>query len=407
MIKKLKRRFVMVSMLAVVIVLLLIMVSVNAANYMSMTDSADRLLELIEENGGSFPRMEGGFHGAPGQINGGFTPESPFETRYFTVSFGADGEVSAVNTGSIAAVARDKAVEYAGEIYKNGRDKGYVDVYRYRVSENENGATVTFVDRARELRSFYVLLKSSAAVCLAAALGVFLLLIISSGRAIKPIADSYEKQKRFITDASHELKTPLTVIDANTEVLEMTVSENQWTRSIHNQVAKLTELTGNLVALTRLDEGGNMLMTDFSLSDAVEESVNAFITPAQQQGKTIEMELRRNMTLEGNEEAIRRLVGILMDNALKYSDGGSIIKVQLKAGGKGAVLQIKNATAGIEKGDHSELFDRFYRGDQSRNSEKGGYGIGLSMAKSIVSAHKGRIMAKSENGNTLTVTVNL
>ena len=231
-------------------------------------------------------------------------------------------------------------------------------------------------------------------------------MLLLSKRAIKPIADSYEKQKHFITDAGHELKTPLTVISASADVLEMTQGENEWTQSIRNQVVRLTELTNSLVSLARMDEhDSKLLMTDFSISDAVTESLEPFSRLASQQGKHVEMNIQKNISFDGNEESIRKLVGILIDNAIKYSGEKGEIAVTLKSVSRGPMLQMKNSVDEISKGNHDELFERFYRGDASRSSEIGGYGIGLSIAKAIVCAHKGKITARSEDGKSLLISV--
>ena len=243
-----------------------------------------------------------------------------------------------------------------------------------------------------------------ATISLALAIGQF------TWGAIQPIAESYEKQKHFITDAGHELKTPLAVISANTEVLEMTEGENEWTQSIKNQVARLTEMTNNLVALARMDEHeSKMLMTDFSVSDAVSESLEPFFAVAEQKGKPIAADIQRGLTLCGNEDAIRKLVGILADNAIKYGMDGETIQLSLRAAGRGIALQTKNfVEGGVEKGSHEELFERFYRGDASHSSTQvAGYGIGLSMVRAIAAAHKGKISAKSDDGRSLTITVSL
>ena len=234
-------------------------------------------------------------------------------------------------------------------------------------------------------------------------------MLLFSRRAIQPIADAYEKQKHFITDAGHELKTPLAVISANTEVLEMTQGESEWTQSIRNQVGRLAELTNDLVSLARMDErDSRMLMTDFSLSDAVSESLAPFVAVAGQRGKPIQTDIQEGLTLCGNEEAIRRLVGILADNAIKYGAEGGEIRITLRSAGRGMVFQTRNRVeTPIKKGAHEELFERFYRGDASRSSKVAGYGIGLSMARAIVAAHRGKISAASEDGASLAITVTL
>lgn len=222
------------------------------------------------------------------------------------------------------------------------------------------------------------------------------------------MAESYAKQKRFITDAGHELKTPLTIISSNTDVLEMTQGENEWTASIKSQVKRLAKLTNDLVSLSRLDEeNSKLIMTDFSLSDAVTEALEPYKKLAEQNGKRLDAFVQLNISYTGNEDSIRKLVGILADNAIKYSSVGGAITVSLKQSGRGAALQFSNPVDSIEKGNHDIMFERFYRSDESRSSETGGYGIGLSIAKAIVLSHRGKIGARSDDGRSLIITVNL
>lgn len=434
-IKKLQKRFILVAMCAVFAVLTIIMGIINITNYVDVISESDRTLAMLIENGGDFPRTMTGKNGtgnienAKRNANGsggldkddlgpgnesikphlnGMSAEAPFETRYFTVIFNDSGEVSSSNTGSIAAITSDEALTYAKQIYESGHKKGFLNIYRYNTTKTDSGTMVLFLDCSRGMNVFHSFLKTSLFVSLVGIIGVFIIVMLLSKRAIKPIAESYEKQKHFITDASHELKTPLTVISANTEVLELTNGENEWTKSIHNQVSRLTELTNSLVSLARMDEReSRLIMTDFSLSDAVSESVEPFKQVISQQGKTLDENIQKNLTYTGNEDSIRKLVGILMDNAIKYSDDMGKIAVFLKLGNKGVVLSIKNTVYHIEKGNHEELFERFFRGDASRNSETGGSGIGLSIARAIVVAHKGKITARSDDGHSLIINVTL
>ncbi len=403
MIKSLQKRFILIAMSAVFIVLAIIMGAINLTNYHGMVKDADTTMAILEENNGYFPRPD---NGKDKHISPGMSEETPFETRFFAVYMTDEGKVTSVNTGSIAAISTAQAIEYAQEIYVSGKEKGFLSRYRFALSDTENGKMVVFLDCSRGISFYRSFLKASFAVSAAGILAVFIIVLLLSKRAILPIAVSYGKQKQFITDASHELKTPLAVISANTEVLEMTQGENNWTQSIRNQVSRLTELTNSLVSLARMDEhDSRLLMTDFSLSDAVAESLEPFRQVAAQQNKRFDISVAPNLTLCGNEEAVRKLVGILADNAIKYSGERGDISVTLKSGSKGLLLQTKNTVDEIAKGSHDELFERFYRGDSSRSTATGGYGIGLSIARAIVSAHKGKITARSEDGASLTISV--
>lgn len=259
----------------------------------------------------------------------------------------------------------------------------------------------------REQRAFQTLLITSISVSVVGLFAVFVLVVIFTKKVFRPVAESYEKQKRFITDASHELKTPLTIISANVEVLELEEGENAWTESIQKQIGRMNKLVEQMVTLNRMDEDNTLQeVTRFDLSEAVSETAELYVPVAARQEKTMTLQIEEEVKLCGDEAAIRQLVSLLLDNALKYSDKSGQIKVTLKKRGKHSELSIWNSVEEIQKGNLDRLFERFYRLDSSRNSGTGGSGIGLSIAKSIVEAHKGKISARSTDGRSIEFIVN-
>ena len=402
MIAKLRRKFILIAMCSVVAVVFCIMAALNVANYMSVSENADEVLSYLSENSGQFPKTD---NHKNTDIFRGFKSEAPYVTRYFTVVVNDSGEAETVNTGSIKTVTSKQAVDMAVAVWKSGAEKGYSGDFRYMTSSTDNGTMVIFLDNSRELSSFRMFLNISLFASLGGTAVVFVLVWFFSRRAIKPIAESYEKQKQFITDAGHEIKTPLTMIETNAEVIEMENGESKWTEGIKKQVQRLAELTDSLISLSRMDEeGSSVLMTEFSLSDAVCETADSFAARAKLSGRELSCKAEPMISYTGDERSIRRLVTIFLDNALKYSPEGGAVELELKRRGKGAVITCKNSVeGGIDRGPHQELFERFYRRDASRNSS-GGYGIGLSMAESIVKLHKGKITARSDDGETIVMT---
>lgn len=394
MVKQLRRKFILVAMCSVLTVLAVVIGVINVVNYRNVVGNADRIIGLLKEGGGSF----GGMHGKP------MSPETPFETRYFSVVLDAEGNAVAVNVEDIAAIGAPDAAAYAEELYRNGRISGFYGVYRYGVTGDSSRTMYIFVDCTKDLSSFRNFLWVSIIVSVVSFFVIFVLVFIFSGKVMKPVADSYAKQKRFITDAGHEIKTPLTIIGADAEVLEMQDGANEWTQSIKEQVVRLTALTEKLIFLARMEEGGQELrFTDFCISDAVEETLQTFSAVAIARGTELQADVRPNLTYHGDENMIRQLVSLLVDNALKYSDGDSIT-LSLHAIGNKMQLCVKNRASYLADGDLNVLFGRFYRGDRSRNSETGGHGIGLSVVHAIVAAHKGKVTARKE-GDTVTFTV--
>lgn len=263
MIKNLRRKFIGIAMSSVILVLFGIIGVINIANFRSVNENANARLAILAENDGVFPRPGDG-RGMKTSPRRDMSPEAPFDTRYFTVLLRQDHSVISVDTGRIAAVSTETATEYALELCEKGKTSGFLGNYKYLAVPKGEETLYLFLDCSRELSTFYAFLWASLAVSTVGILLVFALVLFFSKLAVKPVAESYEKQKRFITDASHEIKTPLTIIGANTEVLEMEHGSDEWTASIKKQVARLTALTEKLVFLSRMDEEGAVLqMTDF------------------------------------------------------------------------------------------------------------------------------------------------
>ncbi len=493
MLKKLRRKFIAIAMLSVSIVLIAIVGTINIANYMSTNEALDARLKLIAGNGGTFPDLlEQKNMGVEGNktdsINNGtstrkeppsgktdvqppedmnqadlkendlkdnglkendlkrhgISPESQFDTRYFTVTINSNGEVENIDTSKIASVSSENATEYAKKLWKSGKKgdgkSGFADNCKYLTVDEDGSTMYIFLSCQRELSTIKTYILASVGISVFGLVVVFVMIYFFSGKILKPVSESYEKQKRFITDASHEIKTPLTIIDANTEVIEMMEGENEWTNSTRKQVARLTSLTEKLVFLSRMDEEATKLeMLEFSLSDAILDTAEPFKTVARTKGKKLTIDVTDKILYTGDEKTIRQLVSILLDNAMKYSGCSNAcfeksninktnlnkttqtqndcvttinpapeIEISLKQSGKNRIITVWNTvdeTANIKKGRQDMLFERFYRTDTSHNSKTGGFGIGLSAAYAIVKAHKGKITAESKDGRSIKFTI--
>ena len=249
-----------------------------------------------------------------------------------------------------------------------------------------------FVDGSMSRSSLMQSMSIAGIVLLGCAALVLILIFLLSKKAVKPIAESYEKQKQFITDANHELKTPLTLILANLDIAEAELGQNEWLDDIRAEGHRMTELVNQLVALSRMDEEGQPLnITEVAFGDLVADTVAEFEPLAKERGKAITASVDKEISYAGDEALLHRLVGILMDNAIKYCDQGGEITVNLHRGRR-IILTVENTYAAVDELELNRLFDRFYRADKARKFT-GGYGVGLSMAKAIVEKHKGEISA--------------
>ncbi len=406
MIRKLQFRVVALTMSSLFLVLAVIILGINLINYRDVVREADALLTILSENDGRFPPEMDNKDKFPHHW---MSPETPYESRYFFVLLNAqDHSLIQVETSRIASVDSAEAVEYARKVVKLRVDEGFVDVYRFIQYTEEDVLRIIFLDCHRELESVQSFGFASIMISLIGYLVVFLLVIFFSNRLIRPVSESYEKQKRFITDAGHELKTPLTIIKADADVLEMEIGGNEWIEDIQRQTKRLADLTNDLIFLTKMEEEqGAMEKISFPVSDVVSEVAVSFQALAQTQNKDFSVSVEPLLSMKGNERSIGHLVNILLDNALKYSPENGTVWISLEKSNKLLRLEVYNTTEAPLPEDVNLIFERFYRADVSRNSKIGGHGIGLSVAKAIVTAHGGKIQAGTQDGHSLVITVTL
>jgi len=404
MIQRIKIRFITVAMAALLLLLTVIVTGMNILNYKSVVQDADKKLELLSQNKGTFPEF-----GADKRwpIPPNMTLETPYESRYFSVLIASSGEIIHADTSRIKAIDHTSAVQYAENAVLKQDTNGFIENYRYTLSTEGDSLRITFLDCTREVYSFRGFLVSSIGMALVGYLAFFFVILFFSNKITKPVAESYEKQKRFITDAGHEIKTPLAIIKADVDVLEMEYGENEWLDAIQSQIKRLADLTNDLVYLSRMEETEDRLqMIDFPFSDVVSETAHAFHAVAQSKGKNFQCNVQSMLSMNGNEKSIRQLVSILLDNAMKYAPEGGFVSLAAGKQGRYLTLTVQNTTmVPIEKKDLSHIFERFYRMDTSRNSQTGGYGIGLSVAKAIVAAHNGKITATTPDRHSLLIQI--
>ena len=401
MIYRLQRKFILISAVSIFLVIAIVFATILLFNISSTNQNMDILADSVSEGGGKFPDF-GISALKPGMRPDGpqsdfITPETPFSTRHFTVYFDRSGKVIRTHTDAIYSIDETQAVEYARQVIAQQQSRGWLSNYRYKVFDTELGAGVVFIDGSANRAMLAQTTTIAGVVLLICASLVLLLIILFSKRAVKPIAESYERQRQFITDANHELKTPLTLILANLDIAEEELGKNEWLDDIRAEGNRMTELVNQLVALSRMDEETHALnLTDVALGAIVADTVAEFEPLALSRSKTIGSNIDVDIVYHGDEALLRRLVGILMDNALKYCDCDGDIVVDLRRGRR-IVLTVENTYAAVGELELHRLFDRFYRADKARTFA-GGYGVGLSLAKAIAEKHKGEITAYKKDG---------
>lgn len=291
----------------------------------------------------------------------------------------------------------DDAQTMLDYVLEKGKTDGWYGSLQYFRKDYDRGTLVVFSDRSAEQLLLHKVLLVSILVFLLMEGVVFLLTMILTKRAMRPMQETFERQRQFISDAGHELKTPLTIISANVDILHDEIGENKWLSYIQSQAERMRVLVGEMMNLTKLEMGDKEKdFVDFSLSEAVSGAALPFEGQAFEQEKQLELEIQEDISYHGNPDQIKQLVGIFMDNALKYSKEHGEIRVTLQQVQNKKTLKVYNTGKGIPESEKEKIFQRFYRSDASRARATGGYGLGLSIAQSIADAHKIRIQVESE-----------
>ena len=403
MFRKLKIRFILLASAAIVCILLTMIAVLNSVRFLQTNGEIQAVLNILSANNGDFPSVE---ETAESLQNDRITIDTIYQYRYFSVVYKEDKTLYSTNLDHLSNLSKEQALSYANKVIKDSRISGVFKVgsqfYSYQITQDSKTKRYLLVvlDSTNYLESRNDFFWLSIQLCFYSF--IFFVLVVSgfSNFAIRPYIKNYENQKRFITNAGHELKTPLAIISANTELQELMTGENEWTESTKDQVKRLSNLINQMVVLARLEEQPDVNLVDVNFSEVVKKVAGNFKSVIEKAGKKYEIKLQEDIHVKATKDELYELVSILIDNACKYCDeDGQIFVTLTKAKrGKRARLTVANSYADGKNVDYSRFFDRFYREDESHNQKQPGYGIGLSMAESLVRIFKGRIWVSYKKG---------
>jgi hypothetical protein len=391
----------MVAMTSMMIVIAFIAMVINIGFYVSSNTQLNKMANYLLENDGTFPDRF--YLQTPTDLGFEVSIESRYETRFFSSIVDQDENIISSDLENIAEISIEEAQSYVTLALRNNNRFGYISHYKYGVSEKQDGTKlIIFINATQILNTLNNLRQLTFLIAIVSLMILLLLIIAFSNKAIQPYIDNMERQQQFVADAGHEIKTPLAVISADVEVLEMAEGENDWTRSIKGQIIRLDGLVKQLLSLTKMDgiskKDESTIKIDYSaLSNLL---YNDFKNLAAAKGKTMECEIAKNISILGKHDKIEQLLSLILENSTKYAAKDSIIYVSLKANKRMSSFKVTNKCEGLTKDNISNVFERFYRGDKSHNNQIEGYGIGLSVAQAIVQSHHGKIIATLNDDDT-------
>ncbi|MCO4529020.1 two component system histidine kinase [Streptococcus infantarius subsp. infantarius] len=408
MFRKLRLRFIATASLAILIVLFSVVGVLNSARHVQTVDEINKILTLLSDNGGSFPSISK----TTSELGDTVSVDTLFQYRYFSAKMDHHGNIISLNSSNISDLTDQEVKEFLERINHSKDTRGdfsyHHHTYSYMVSETSRRSDLIVVlDSTNQFRDNMVLVHLS--IWMSGISFIFFVLVISivSGKVIKPFIRNYERQRRFITNAGHELKTPLAIISANNELVELMNGESEWTKSTNDQVKRMTGLINSLVAMARLEEQPELVLTNVNFSDIARDAAEDFKGPVIKDGKEFVMDIQPNIHVKAEEKSLFELVTLLVDNANKYCDPAGKVSVTLRKNRLSkAKLEISNTYTKGKDVDYTKFFERFYREDESHNNKTSGYGIGLSMAQTMVKLFKGNISVNYKD-DTITFVVSL
>ena len=407
-----RKKIILAIMLSLILLFAVTLSVIMLASYREIRQKNDEILERYVELY-SLDQKPGGQYGpeqSPDAPSDRPKPQGPDDPKnkpiderpdyqlstFYSVAFAEDNSVLAVDTGAHTIYGEEALVETAEELLSEGKPSGRMGNLSYRISSKPGYTLVAFLDDTVTESSMRTLLRNVLIIGGAAIVALFFISLVLSRRIIRPLEENDKQQKKFISDAGHELKTPLAVIGTNAELLSRELGENEWLANIQYENERMGDLVMQLLDLSRA-ENTETTMNTVELSRVVTGEVLAFESVAFDQGKTIQSDIDEELHVMGNQAQLTQLTSILLDNAVRHGTG-SEIELSLKSHSHSAVLSIANDGDEIPPEKLEHLFDRFYRVNEARNSEAHHYGLGLSIAKAVAEKHGGIISVSCKDG---------
>ena len=401
MIQKLKKRMVAAIMFYITLIILVLLLLISIVPFMrEYRDVKNTLLHRAVDLNPAAPPGQNDRKPGNEEKTGGNRKKDGESAAFFLVAvFNENGELLFWNSNRTGYYEAVDVLEFQAAVSEKGQEFGIYNQSYYLYRTFPNHSILLIQDNSISFHNLLVTLMVTAVSCAAAWVLLLFLSIWMVRRMTAPIADAFQKQRQFISDAGHELKTPVAVISANADVLQNEVGENRWLSYIRQETVRMDDLIRNLMLLTQMDDRENRdVLSDFDLSETVEGAALPFESLAFERRISMEMQVAPGISLRGNPSEICQLVGILLSNAIEYGDEGGTIRITLTQQHKKAVLSVLNTGIGIAPGELERIFDRFYRVDKGRGRKTGNYGLGLSIAMEIALHHHAELHAESEYG---------
>ena len=403
MTKALKKRFVVFTMLTVTCLLVFLVLAINCLTWTLLDRQSDSVLETLTEVDIVFPNAD---LNQPPSFFQPMDMDKLRASRFFVVHFDSDGSVADVNIDQVYSIDRVTAEVYAARVLDTGKASGRMDRFKFAVKSWNGNRVVFFLDVSVQTENFYAVLFASSAIAALCWLLLLVLVLLLSGRVIRPVVEGFEKQKQFITNAGHEMKTPLAIIQSNNDTMALIHGENKYNVHIRNQTKRLNVLMTNLLTLARLDENVPLSTETVNISDILWELIPLYIESAHAQNLQLRTQIQPDLVLQANTDRIRQLITILLDNALKYTSNSGFIQISLAKDGNHILVTEENTCDPAREPNPERLFERFYRGDAARTqgNENSGYGIGLSAARTICENYGGTLKAEYPTSKSIRFT---